>query len=192
LIYQEIINCNANNYDIDLKLQGSTFEVLTEKYFIEDCDLSIYLQKLKSLNNFDSLCEEDFILLTEHLANHQRGQKMMLSSIETLNLSTKIELFRRLRLAKSFIFENYQSGIDLESIAEVSCLSKYYLLRSFKEVYKVTPYQAILERRINKAKELLVAGNNINEVAINSGFQNTRSFSRAFKNKVGIPPSLFV
>lgn len=166
--------------------------VLSEKYHMEDCDLSRTLSGISSLKDFSKIRDEDFISITEQLAMHQLQQKQILNSLNALNYITRQELLKRLRIAKSFIYDNYQKEINLEDIAEVACLSKYHLLRSFKDAFRVTPYQALLERRIVVAKEQLITNSTVNEVALNCGFSDRRSFSRVFKKIEGHTPSNYI
>jgi AraC family transcriptional regulator len=191
-IYLEIMERAAKKQQLDIALNHSEASVISDKYFIMDCPLSKTLSSFLSLRNVENLTEEDYILITEKLAFHQLDQKQMISSIDALNYITKTELLKRLRAAKSFIFENYGKNLNLDDISQASCLSKYHLLRSFKDVYNTTPYQALLDRRINKAKEMLQSGDAIQDVAIKCGFNDRRSFSRVFKKVNGKTPSSYL
>ncbi len=191
-IYLEILERAVAKHQLDLKFSKEEANVISDKYFIMDCPLSKTLSSFALMNNMDALTEEDYILITEKLAFHQLDQKQMISSIDALNYITKTELLKRLRSAKSFIFENYSKNLNLDDISQASCLSKYHLLRSFKDVYNITPYQALLDRRINKAKEMLQSGDTIQDVAIKCGFNDRRSFSRVFKKVNGKTPSTYL
>jgi len=191
-LYTEIHERLHSKDPLDFSSASHEVPVLPEKYYMLDCELSESLRRLSHQKSLDTLTEEDFILLTEKLAFHQLDQKRMISSIEALNYITKKELLIRLRTARSFIFDNYDRDINLDDIAQVSYLSKYHLLRSFKDVYKITPYQALLKRRIDKAAELLRQEHRIQDVAIRCGFNDRRSFSRVFKKMHGVTPSNFM
>ncbi|GAB4519691.1 MAG: AraC family transcriptional regulator [Allomuricauda sp.] len=167
-------------------------EVVSDKYYLDNCGLSTILKRIKAYSDPKRLNEEDFILLTEQLVAHQEHQKQLLANINALNPATRMELLRRLRKAKSFIFENFKTDISLEQIAKESCLSKYHLLRSFKDVYGLTPYQALLKRRIDMGAQYLNHGYSVQDAAIKSGFGDRRSFSRVFKNMNGTSPTNFV
>ncbi len=52
-----------------------------------------------------------------------------------LNSSTKVEILKRLTLAKEYIIANFNKNIELEDIARHACLSVNHLLRTFKQAY---------------------------------------------------------
>lgn len=191
-LYSEIWHRHQFVQDLDLEISRINQQVIVDKYKIMDCALSYMLHDISKQQTISSLTEEDYIQLTEELALHQIGQRQMIKQINAVNHITKKEIVRRLRIAQAYIFDNYDEPITLDDIAKASCLSKYYLLRTYKAVYKTTPYQALLNRRIQKSKELLIAGNRIHDVAIDCGFSDRRAFSRVFKNACGFPPSSYV
>ncbi len=164
--------------------------VVPDKYYIEEGGgLSNILTSISRCKSLATFTEEDFILITEELAKHQLQQKSFLQHISAQNYSTKEEILRRLKIAKSYIFDNYDQAIQLEDIAHTACFSKYHLLRSFREVFGITPYQLLLARRIFFAKRKLENNYPIEEIAAQCGFNNRRAFTRVFKKIEGITPS---
>lgn len=188
--YGEIIQRYANGASLD-SIGHQHNEVLVDKYYMTDCGLSQFLTSITRLTDLTALTEEHFIQLTEKLALHQIGQQNMVANVAAVKYITKKELAKRLRIARAFIFEHYADPITLDDIAQVACLSKYHLLRSYKQMFSTTPYQALLMRRIDKAKAMLARGNGIQDVGISCGFNDRRSFSRAFKQTTGYTPSTF-
>ena len=68
----------------------------------------------------------------------------------------------------------------------------YTAMQKFKEKYGISPSEYVAELRISKAKELLLNEDiNISEIAQECGFSSLYSFSRAFKENVGISPIKF-
>jgi len=64
--------------------------------------------------------------------------------------------------------------------------------RDFYTIFKTTPGKWLLEKRLLYAKSLL-AGNNkkaISDVAFESGFETLAHFSRSFKHRFGVAPSV--
>lgn len=69
-------------------------------------------------------------------------------------------------------------------------LSEAYFTIYFKEKTGVNFRDYLLGARIDQAKRLLRSGAaNISEVAYRTGYQDYRSFSRAFKHETGMTPS---
>lgn len=187
-VYSDIltsVKSEHNVLDIDREYD---FDIYSDSYHINGDALSKSLASIKCNNDLGLLSEEDYIILTEKLAVHQNSQKAILFNIDVLNYSTRLELYKRLRKAKAYIYDSYFEDLTLEKISQVSFLSKYHLLRTFKQAFGITPHQALLHRRIEKSKERLLQNLSINAVALECGFNNRRSFSRVFKDITGMTP----
>lgn len=166
-------------------------ELISDVYQLGRKGLSQLLQQWASHKVNEEIGEEDFLELMEQLALHQLRQHRMMGRLAALQFGTKRELLRRLQMARNFIYDNYDKDIQLEDISRSSCLSKFHLLRSFRDVYQSTPYQSLLQRRVEVAKELLQKGESVQEVASCCGFNTRRSFSRVFKRSTGFTPNEF-
>ncbi|MEN0052768.1 MAG: AraC family transcriptional regulator [Mucilaginibacter sp.] len=106
-----------------------------------------------------------------------------------LNQNTKMEILRRLNLAKEYLYSNYNQNISLEDLAEHSCLSVNHLLRTFKQAFNLTPHQFLIQLRLRRAQLLLRnTSYPINEVVNLIGFECPSSFIRLFKNHYKITP----
>ncbi|MEM1221033.1 MAG: AraC family transcriptional regulator [Bacteroidota bacterium] len=154
----------------------------------------LYLQNVKEqLLAGEDLPDETlfFTELTEHLADYYLSFYQKLRNIPSKKQSTKVELLRRLEIAYDFIQSNYQQAIQLDELARVATLSKFHLLRTFRSVYQVTPYQLVLQLRLAKAKELLLDGELIERIAFQLGFSDRRSFTKAFRRNFAQSPSAF-
>ena len=104
--------------------------------------------------------------------------------------STREELFRRLHTARDFIDASFLDNLDLTGIADVVNLSPHHFLRLFKEVFEITPYQMVIAKRLEKAKQLLLKGDSsVTDVCFDMGFESLGSFSRDFKRRFGVSPS---
>jgi len=114
---------------------------------------------------------------------------------QVISLSTElyanIYLTKQVIQAKYFIDKNFDRAITLDHISKVACLSKFHLVRSFKKIYGVTPYQHLTSLRIKKAKELLQTNLSITAVCYSIGFDSTTSFSGLFKKITGKTPIQF-
>lgn len=101
-------------------------------------------------------------------------------------------IYRRIEKATDFIYENYDQKIGIEDLAELCGISKEYFIRAFKSRTGTPPGQFIINVRMNKAKEMLMAGNRkIREIALLTGFKDEFYFSKLFKRQVGICPSSY-
>jgi AraC-like DNA-binding protein len=108
------------------------------------------------------------------------------------SLSTPPDVYKRLYRAKEFIDDSFGKPIDLNQIAQQAYFSPYHFLRLFKRIYNKTPHQYIIEKRVEKAKELLSNDNlRIIDVCFEVGFQSVGSFSTLFNKCVGYPPTVY-
>ena len=100
-------------------------------------------------------------------------------------------LVKRVIQAKYFIDRNFDQAITLDTICKEACISKFHLIRSFKKLYGVTPYQHLTFLRIKKAKDLLQTNLPISAVCYHLGFDSPTSFSGLFKKIAGKTPMDF-
>jgi AraC-like DNA-binding protein len=92
-----------------------------------------------------------------------------------------------------FIFEeNKYSSIAMETVAESVGLPYPLFRRVFKDYTGLPPHQYFLQMKINKAKTLLREQRyTVKEIAHMLAFENQYYFSRLFKRKTGIAPSMW-
>lgn len=104
-------------------------------------------------------------------------------------LPPSTDVYERLCRARNFIDVYYDLPLDLDEISSKACFSRYHFLRLFRQAFDKTPHQYLVERRIEKAKELLRARRlSVTDVCFEVGFQSLGSFSSLFHKTVGHPP----
>jgi two-component system response regulator YesN len=92
-------------------------------------------------------------------------------------------------IIKAYVEQNFSRHIRLEDAAQSVYLSAAYLGILFKKETGENFSDYLVRVRIEKAKEMLKDIRfNINEVAENVGYKDTRYFSRLFKSSVGVNP----
>src|SRR5262245_38744447 len=100
-----------------------------------------------------------------------------------------VETLERLGRAREYIDHCYDHPLSLEQISEKACFSRYHFLRLFRQAFNKTHHQYLIERRIEKAKELLVTDHlRVTDICFEVGFQSLGSFSSLFHKCVGHPP----
>lgn len=98
-----------------------------------------------------------------------------------------------IRMAKKYINDHLNSNIKTKDIAAQVNLSESYFAIYFKNKTGINLRDYILKVKIDYAKQLLKQKqNNISEIAYLTGYQDYRSFSRAFKNETGMSPTEYV
>lgn len=95
----------------------------------------------------------------------------------------------RLRRVQEFINENLENDLTLAEIAAVADLSQYHFARAFRKTVGQTTQQYVLQRRIEKAKDLLADGDlPIVEVSLRTGFKNQSHFTTLFRKFTTLTP----
>lgn len=93
---------------------------------------------------------------------------------------------------KRYMDENYAHGITLEELSARFHISKFHLLRIFKQIYGVTPVHYARTVRMNKAKEYIsFTSMSMTQIAQRLGFSSVNAFSRAFAKEEGVPPKFY-
>ncbi|MBS1687097.1 MAG: helix-turn-helix transcriptional regulator [Bacteroidetes bacterium] len=110
----------------------------------------------------------------------------------TIEQYPKVYLYKRVVQAKLFIDSHYAENIELNNIADEAYFSKFHFIRLFKNIYGKTPHQYLTAVRIEKAIQLLRAGQTVSEACYAVGFESLSSFGSLFKRTVGVTPSAFL
>jgi AraC family transcriptional regulator len=86
-----------------------------------------------------------------------------------------------------YIHDTYAEDISLDRLADISGISKYHLIRLFREATGRTQSQYVNEVRLNRAESLLRdTTRDVTEIALDAGFGSLSTFHRAFKKKFGV------
>jgi AraC-like DNA-binding protein len=105
---------------------------------------------------------------------------------------SSVRLNPQVRLARLLLDRNYDAPITIEDLSREVALSPYYLIRTFRHVYKQTPHQYLVGQRIARAKELLRNSDlSITEICAAVGFESLGSFSTLFRKAAGLSPRAY-
>ena len=93
--------------------------------------------------------------------------------------------------ALQYIHDNYARDVGLDDIAAAAHLSASQLTRLIKQALGVSPYQHVIQVRVNNARHLLSAGSgrrSLAEIANAVGFADQSHLTRHFKRLTGVTP----
>lgn len=111
---------------------------------------------------------------------------------ESMNNSVNRTNQDRIQTMITFIQQNYQEKLSLEDIARSASVSKSECLRCFRSSIQRTPFEYLLDYRLETAKRLLrCTDTSILDIALQTGFSNGAYFGKMFKEAYGIPPGLY-
>ncbi len=88
-----------------------------------------------------------------------------------------------------FINDSIEMSFSLDALASNVNLSKFHFLRIFKKEFGLTPYEFILNERVNRANTLIQNGDSISEASFGVGFTDQSHFSKNSKKFLGHTPS---
>jgi len=163
-------------------------------YSLQKNSFSGQLIKLAALLN-DSAepvnIERDWFLeMVESIVSTEATSQKFLDNLHALKTSTKKEILKRIFAGRDFMDLLYLQNPDVKSVARESNMSEFHFYRCFKQVFRVSPYQYMLSKRLEHARQLLKDKELlVTEIATVCKFRDVFTFSKAFKKKYGFSPT---
>lgn len=93
--------------------------------------------------------------------------------------------------ARGYLERNPAQHTSLDMLASAAGVSKYHLVRVFRERYGVPPHAYAMRVRAGLARALLAEGRTPREVADEAGFADVSHLTREFKREFGTTPGRF-
>jgi AraC-like DNA-binding protein len=91
-----------------------------------------------------------------------------------------------------YIRDHLCDNIDIDTLADVACVTKSYFIRLFTREFGISPLHYINRKKIEKSQLLLVTSNRpVKDVAYALGFNDHSYFARLFKKVVNMSPMEF-
>ena len=87
-----------------------------------------------------------------------------------------------------YLNANLTEPISIDDLAARFYISKYYMMRRFRQETGYTIHSYLVGKRLLLARELIAGGMAITEACYQSGFQDYSTFSRAYKKQFGHTP----
>lgn len=123
--------------------------------------------------------ESNLLLFVAELLPHTSGQ------------SSKGTEPKAVALIKDYLRNHFYAKVTLADLSKLTGLSRYHLLRTFKNVVGISPHGFLTSLRIGQARTLLRDQVLIKEVARRAGFADQAHLSRLFKRYTGTTPSRY-
>jgi transcriptional regulator GlxA family with amidase domain len=106
------------------------------------------------------------------------------------HLSAQAAERRPLRELQSWIADNLDADLRVESLAERAAMSPRNFARSFRRETGMTPAAYVEVLRVERARQLLEeAGDPVELVAAQCGFGTPETMRRAFSRRIGVAPA---
>jgi AraC family transcriptional regulator len=95
----------------------------------------------------------------------------------------------QMRRATEMLEAHLGGNIALQQVAEACELSVSHFARAFKESFRKPPYRWLLERRVDRARDLMTSSRlPLADIAVRCGFTDEPALNRSFKRTYGVTP----
>jgi AraC-like DNA-binding protein len=92
--------------------------------------------------------------------------------------------------ARDAMDRTYAQALDIPALAQVASVSDAHFIRTFRATFGETPHRYLQRRRVERAMFLLrETERNITDICLDVGFVSLGTFSRTFRDIVGISPT---
>lgn len=172
------------NADLRIETFKSTFD--TTKVSVEPL-LKLFIESIHFLLENPGLADENIIAtkLKELLLILSKSEKADTINKFIHSLFTPHEYH-----LNEIISKNLYANLSLEELAHLSNMSLATFKRKFTEIFNESPAKYILQKKLDKASQLLLTRiNSISDIAYECGFENITSFNKAFRQQYGQSPT---
>ncbi|MBW4694405.1 MAG: AraC family transcriptional regulator [Lyngbya sp. HA4199-MV5] len=173
--------------------------------------LSISPDRLELLSEFktrDPQIEAIGLLLLTELQQKNLGGRLYIDSLANVlaihlirqYATTRVQLptyegglsQRQLLTILDYVHEYLERNIKLADLANQLSMSQFHFSHLFKQSLGVTPYQYLLQQRIERAKQLLKESDrSIMDIALMCGFNSHSHLSKQFRQLTGMTPKTY-
>jgi len=147
-------------------------------------NIQYYLENIRQMS-FESSHNQALLelKLLEFLHLVPNNQKFM----ETLEASERGKQKRDIEL---LMLEHYDKNLTISDFASLSGRSLSTFNREFKQKHNTTPKQWLIEKKMNRAFQLLQEGQTVTQSAFDVGYLNVSNFIKAYKSIYGETPKV--
>lgn len=126
------------------------------------------------------------------LSIHALFSLLISASLEEDGFHRRQTYMHEITKAVQLIQNRYCDPITVDDMIADIPISKYHFIRIFRRVMGITPYQYLMNYRINQSKHRLrLSDASIAEIALSCGFSDPSNFISQFKKHVGQTPSQY-
>ena len=95
----------------------------------------------------------------------------------------------RIREIMAYMEQHLEEDLDAQTIADAFFISKYHMMRQFRQETGTTVHLYLTQRRLLRARTLMDGGMRATEACYRCGFRSYSSFTRAYGKHFGTTPT---
>jgi AraC family transcriptional regulator len=179
--------------DRELLLSGSQDGSLQLFEHLRDCDRSFmsvmrYVAHHICAGIDDPLWyEEQASFLLSRLLAHEVSVARAVGNLTHMKSWKRRETFTRLARVTDLIHSSYDRALTIDELAAAAHWSRFHMMREFKAVHGISPYEYLQRRRTQTAARLLCSTElSVAEIAERTGFQERSTLVRRLRRSRGV------
>jgi AraC family transcriptional regulator len=166
------------------------------------------LELLPEFRTRDPQIEAIGLMLLTELQQGNRGSRLYIESLTNVLAVHLIRQYtatqpqrpiyegglpqRQVSQVLDYIHDHLEQDIKLADLAVLLDMSQFHFSHVFKQAIGISPYQYLLQQRIERAKQLLKESDcSIMEIALSCGFNSHSHLSKQFRQLTGMTPTAY-
>jgi AraC-like DNA-binding protein len=97
----------------------------------------------------------------------------------------------RMKQVRDLLVDRINENLRLDELAEVADMSRFHVIRLFRQRYGVTPFAYQRNLRVERARDALRYGESLADSAADLGFADQSHLGRAFRAVMGATPGQY-
>lgn len=89
------------------------------------------------------------------------------------------------------IYQAWDTPLSLADFAKATSASRFQILRRFSVEMGATPHAYLMQHRVKRAKDMILAGSSLADTAVACGFADQSHLTRVFSRQTGLTPGSF-
>lgn len=213
LTYQDLVIIPAHapcwvRWDQDIEFMLLVLDPICLSQVVDDSANVNSIEILPQVAVFDPNISLSSALLKSELLSQGLGSNRHIEAVQRLFSITLLRQFsvRKVELqeddhepivdslqrAITYINENLADQLSLKTIAAIAQMSPFYFARLFKRSTGLTPNQYVTNRRMERAKQILLEQDlSVVEVSQEVGIQSQSHFNKVFREYTGLTPKAY-
>jgi len=96
--------------------------------------------------------------------------------------------YKAAEIAREYIHSAFNQSITLDMLSKICGRDRWSLSRDFRTLFGTSPYRYVTMRRLEHCRRLMLTGQSLADISIDSGFSDQSHMTRQFIKNLGISP----